>query len=370
MSFRGVLSYFKNYSLGLKNVTYLSNENAFLFNYLCKDESICDSYELIFSPGTYKIELWGAQGGDARYQNQDNLRPDSGGKGAYVKGLIQFIGTTKLYLYIGGKGEDQIYIDNTTSKGGFNGGGKGGVDYFDSIYPESGAGGGGATDIRIFKGNDEESLKSRIIVAGAGGGGCSTNNTSPNYGNFYQYSPFGGSGGGLKGENITEYGVGGNQTDGYFGRGGDGFGNLFEEPEPIMGGGSATGGSGSGYYGGYTNSPNENHSYELGGSGGSSFISGHKDCIAIGNNSSSLNISSIHWSDVYFTETEMKEKGDPDFKNPYNVNENGHSGNGCAKITIISSTYSLNIFPTCKISLINHNSFSLFACVIILSFRS
>ena len=263
MAITTILLYFKN--------SYTVNQNVTIYQYPCEKESECYPYELEFSPGIYQIELWGAQGGDARYQNTNNLRPNSGGKGAYVKGTIRFERTTKLYLYIGGKGEDQKYIDQTQSKGGFNGGGKGGVETHDTTYPESGAGGGGSTDLRLLKGDNEESLKSRIMVAGAGGGGCSTNITL-SYNGFYQYSPYGGYGGGLIGENITSYSFGGNQTHGIFGKGMDGVGNSFEAV------GSGTGGCGSGYYGGYIIPPNNHRSFEIGGSGGSSFISGHKGC--------------------------------------------------------------------------------------------
>ena len=361
MTFRGILSYFRNYSLGRKNVTENLLENSYIFNYPCIDSSECDPYEVIFSPGTYQIELWGAQGGDSRYHNIDEIRPNSGGKGAYVKGTIQFLGTTKLYLFIGGKGEDQVYTVQTPSKGGFNGGGIGGVDSHDTTYPESGAGGGGATDLRIFNGDDDESLKSRLIVAGAGGGGCSTNNTSPFLGP-YQYSAYGGSGGALSGENSTEYGVAGSQQFGIFGKGGDGLGNS-------TGNGSATGGSGSGYFGGFTVPPSYGD-YEFGGSGGSSYISGHEGCIAYGKDSSKsskLNENSIHISNVFFTNTEMKTKYDEDFVDPFGNHEEGHSGNGCAKITVISSRDSLNIFPTCKTHLYTHNYLSIFACAIIIN---
>ena len=331
--------------------SYEINKNVKIYQYPCTDESECYPYELEFIPGIYQIELWGAQGGDARYLNEDNFRPNSGGKGAYVKGTIEFQQKTKLYLYIGGKGEDQKYTDSTQSKGGYNGGGKGGVETHDETYPESGAGGGGSTDLRLLKGESEESLKSRIIVAGAGGGGCSTNSFSPR-GGLYQFSPYGGSGGGLIGENITSYGFGGNQTHGIFGKGGDGFGNgddvEVKTKEKI---GSGSGGCGSGYYGGYIIPPTNNINFEFGGSGGSSFISGHKGCIAIQNvESKKLDQKdlSIHYSNLYFNDTVMKTKFDEDFVDPYGKLEQGHSGNGCAKITRILEKRKTNNKPVAR----------------------
>lgn len=86
--------------------------------------------------GWYKIELWGAAG---------NTK-GSYGKGAYVSGIIYLEENDHLYFYVGEVGGQS----NT-----FN----------------SGSSGGGATDVRLISGewDDEESLGSRIMVAGGGG---------------------------------------------------------------------------------------------------------------------------------------------------------------------------------------------------------
>ena len=67
--------------------------------------------------------------------------------------------------------------ETAPSPGGFNGCGKGGVDYFDKTVnsPDSAAGGEGATDIRLQGDESIQALKSRIIVASGGGGGVSSN---------------------------------------------------------------------------------------------------------------------------------------------------------------------------------------------------
>ncbi len=68
-----------------------------------------------------------------------------------------------MYIYVGecynGAKETMCY----------NGGGSGG---YSTVGIETGTNGGGATDIRLLNGNwnDFESLKSRIMVAGGGGG--------------------------------------------------------------------------------------------------------------------------------------------------------------------------------------------------------
>ena len=91
--------------------------------------------------------------------------------------------STEVYLYIGGSGS---YSNYSNQEGGWSGGGKG---------SKSGASGGGATDIRLISGSwsDETSLKSRIIVAG-GGGGAYAGET---------YRSVGGDGGGEKGTLFT-----------------------------------------------------------------------------------------------------------------------------------------------------------------------
>ena len=92
--------------------------------------------------GTYKIELYGAQGGTSR-----------GGKGAYTAGNLAMIRNQTLTVSVGGKGGD-------SGNGGYNGGGAG----------VGQGGGGGATDIRVGAGG----YNNRIMVAAGGGGGSSS----------------------------------------------------------------------------------------------------------------------------------------------------------------------------------------------------
>ena len=106
-------------ALVLKN-----NENtSFLFQYPCIDTTSCKPYNVLLEKGLYKFELWGAEGGLGRYQNTPNLRENSAGKGAYVSGLINIPSSTNIFVYIGGKGEDQSSIEqNAFGRGGWNGG--------------------------------------------------------------------------------------------------------------------------------------------------------------------------------------------------------------------------------------------------------
>jgi hypothetical protein len=116
------------------------------------------TYQTFIAPqdGYYDIELRGAGG--------------YGSAGGYTKGRIRLNSGQQLYLYPGQQGNDRRgYI----GQGTFNGGGNGSytcyVQYNASFYYDWK--GGGATDVRLVSGawNDATGLKSRIMVAGAGG---------------------------------------------------------------------------------------------------------------------------------------------------------------------------------------------------------
>lgn len=126
--------------------------------------------------GTYKIEAWGAQGGDGKWHDEGGSI-GKGFKGSYQAGEIKLQKGTVLNIYCGGKGNG---FESSTGAGGWNGGGNGGGEvenaYEPFIYdhkeehPKSrgfSAGGGGASDIRI----NGTALTNRILVAGGGGGG-------------------------------------------------------------------------------------------------------------------------------------------------------------------------------------------------------
>ena len=142
--------------------------------------------------GTYKLQVWGAQGG---YRTSSTY----GGKGGYSVGTIKLTKGTKLYVYVGGAGGSSSSSTSSVQAGGYNGGG----------YRYGYKGGGGATDIRFVSGawNNSASLLSRVIVAGGGGSDGATNKKGM-YG--------GGTTGGSSTENYTAIssygGKGGTQT--------------------------------------------------------------------------------------------------------------------------------------------------------------
>lgn len=228
--------------------------------------------------GTYRLEVWGAQGGSSTvYQ---------GGKGGYSVGTISLSKGDKLYVYVGGKGQDDYNGPNAgILNGGFNGGGYG------RGWSHSGAnggGGGGATDIRLTT----DSLYSRVIVAG-GGGGTSDNGD-------------GGYAGGLNSNSSAT------QTTGA----------AFGSGQDTSYTGGEVGGGGSGWYGG-TAGASEN----VPGNGGSGYV--YTSSSAVDYPEGCLLDSSN-----YLTNASTID-GSQTFKSPSGEDEIGHSGNGYAKITII-----------------------------------
>ena len=274
---------------------------------------------------SYTMECWGAQGGKGV---SGGILTDAGGKGAYVKGVIDIPVSQTLYVYVGGKGGEAAVGSLATR--GYNGGGTGDHDHADD---EACGGGGGATDIRLTNGTWDtfSSLKSRIMVAAGGGGG----ETLENYGEFGGTQ--GGEGAALsggasykRGISLESYGTLSSQTGGYkFGIGQDGV--FISENHP-------RGGGGGGYYGGVTPRDNEYDGfYGSPGFGGSSFISGHAGCNAIAESSTSNNIthtgSPNHYSGLVFTNTQMIDGRGTQTK-PAGGTETGHSGDGYARITL------------------------------------
>ena len=260
------------------------------------------------SDGKYKIELWGAQGGS----DYSGVKASLGG---YVSGNILLKAQEKLYVYVGESpryGSMSCYESNPNTA-------------FNSSHFGTCAVGGGATDVRTAIGSDWDdfnSLKSRIMVAGGGGGGIYIGN--------------GGASGGL----IGYPGIGFNSTVSYsIGTGGTQNGSSFGKSlraTTMGGGGYYAGNSGSGANAG----------------GGSSFISGHDGCDAIKEESTENNIihtgQSVHYSGMHFTDTVMidgegykwtTEKGEytgmPSHDGAGTMK--GNAGNGYARITYIGN---------------------------------
>ena len=247
---------------GHARITNIKTKQIFDFSYT-------GSYQTFKVPSTddYRIELWGAAGGNHIVNGGAGV-PTIGGRGAYTSGDIHLEKNKEFYIYVGGKGADAVV--RTISPGGWNGGGQGDWDHSDD---ETDGGGGGATDIRLVSGawDNADSLKSRIMVAGGGGGASDGSN--------------GGAAGSLSSFAVYSS-IAATQISGYaFGVGQDGI--MIRGNYPVAGGGG-------GYYGGYATDNGSN--YYNPASGGSSYISGHKGCVAYGKADS---VPSMQFDDDY-----------------------------------------------------------------------
>lgn len=276
---------------------------------------------LTLGKGTYKLEVWGAQGGSYITSHA------SGGKGGYSYGTITLTDkTTTLYIYSGGQGTAYATTTYTSQGGGgFNGGG--GAGY-------RGGGGGGASDIRI----GTDSLYARVIVAGGGGGAYSYSST---------YKAAGGYGGGTTGASGSYYsssysswvGKGGSQTAG--GAAGTGSSANYNGKAGTFGVGGSTGykynspdhyssgAGGGGWYGGggAGNNSSGSRNRATGGGGGSGYIY---------TSASASNYPSgcLLTSKYYLSDASMKA-GNTSFTSPTGTAETGHAGNGYCRITCI-----------------------------------
>lgn len=235
--------------------------------------------------GIYKLECWGAQGGNGCTDNSY-----TGGKGGYSIGTISLNTKITLYIYVGGRGvSSEASGSGAIRAGGFNGGGSG-RDW--SSTNHGGSGGAGATDIRI----NQDSFYARVIVAGGGGGASDDGN--------------GGSGGGVSG--ISTGASAGTATSG------SGFGQAAASSYTS----GECGGGGGGWYGGYGGG-----SENIPGGGGSGYV--YISSTASNYPSGCLLNSSYYLSDA------KTIAGNTSFTSPTGSSETGHSGNGYCRITVI-----------------------------------
>ena len=342
------MTIFSLYDKSLGTVRVTKKGNSYILGYPCDNSFKCSPYFASLPKGKYRFELWGA--GNTVFNN-----------GAYVSGLIRLEKARNFYFFVGGKSTFFNSCDTNATNG---------------------TRGNGASDIRLsYNGvwHEFDSLKSRIIVAGAGGnqnndiiGSISPNSVvTGNYGQAGGIVGYEGKMGfsehfsyvhvfpGEPGEQ-TKGGKGGLSPrcktyggDGSFGKGGiSGIscandGSLSSNPEyRYHGSGGYYGSGGSGGY-----------CYRwwdsFGTAGGSSFISGHRGCDAITEDSTESNINHTkypyHYSGLTFYDTMMIDGTGRTWVNEtagdfirmmsplggkYSK-EIGHGGNGYIRITFL-----------------------------------
>lgn len=217
-----------------KNVDKLScNSNSFYAEF---NSDNYDSQSFIaVADGYYKLEVWGAQGGDYSTTLV-------GGYGGYSTGIVHLNAKDKLYVTVGRQGDSYEGYSPTHYYGGYNGGG-------DSTQINGGVNpmaGGGATHI-AFKSGELEYLedykgdfdstnnvyRSNIILIVAGGGAGA-----------YGYGSYKGkSGGGYIGGYLNYSSLAGTQTSGaYFGKASDYYTSYDMSTNHAGGGGGFFGG--------------------------------------------------------------------------------------------------------------------------------
>lgn len=297
-----------------REVTFISTSYMYDVN---------NSYYTFSAPvsGSYKIELWGANGNSSG----DYV----GGTGAYTSGNIDLLAGEKVYIYVGGAGNGDT--------GGYNGGGSLTLNQ----STQNGAAGGGATDVRLKKGNWDsiDGLRSRIMVA-AGGGGALTGTCGSSL-------KTGGSGGSItsssytasstctdsiytislgasqsSGGSIDVYSTTGTKINTYL----SGQFGMSISPDGYEG--DIKAGGGGGYFGGASSG------YGSPATGGSSFVSGYQNSLAIDSNGN-ITDSSVHYSGKIFTNAQIidGESLSSSMAKPTSGN------NGYAKITLSSISY-------------------------------
>lgn len=278
----------------------------------------------------YQFQCWGAAGGNSLDDNVEKTNNHS--YGGYVTGDITLTASQRTFhLAVGGKGGKGTYRGSGAS--GWPGGGTGSCDNSDD---ECGGGGGGfsavyLSDFTKTTATDFDKLKTRIMVAGGGGGSTWS----------HAYSGYYGAGGGLSGI-ASSTASAGTQNSGYsFGVGQNGNSRGLGTENGDVG----AGGGGGGYWGGkacQSNSALGKYSDGIyNGGGGSSFASGMTGCKAITETSTSSSISyrtgsneTIHYSGLKFSNASTIA-GNASMPNPAATTGNvtGSQGNGYIRIT-------------------------------------
>ena len=323
--------------LDLNKTVHFANNKLTLL-YPCDSTTVCTPFRIILPKGKYQFEVWGANGG--------NTNLHSGGLGGYSSGYITFSNPALIYVTVGGKGSHSE-IKMQPEKGGYNGGGDGW--YLSEAY--HGAGGGGASDIRI----KQNTLFHRVIVAGGGGGAGgkgSSNLELP-----------GGSGGGKEGvagiyhpeeDQYPYYCLvsGGNEThrgyNRYYTGNGQfiyqnavsfvknasfGYGGSFIKTD---GTGWASAGGGAGWFGGSNGCVHGSS-----GAGGSGYV--------FSENSIKPPLYGLN-NEYFMTNPKLENGGSPLIPDVSWNKEISTNGNGAARITFVDVSFEPRILiATCKI---------------------
>lgn len=263
----------------------------------------------IEASGFYKLETWGAQGG-----NQGGYH---GGYGGYATGVVMLRKGDTIYIGVGGQGTGASVASQSLT-GGYNGGGNvtgvAGINHMT-------ASGGGATHMALRTGllSSLSSYRSDILIVSGGGGGA---RNQSNHVAAARWGHGGSGGGAIAGGAESNYGstsslttvtgVSGTQTTGYaFGQGGTGRGNA---------------GGGGGFFGGLSGDA----PYTGSGGGGSGYI-GNPSLISYKEHTKKMycyNCQSFTTPDTYTVKT-------TNISGATATAQYVKTGHGAAKITLV-----------------------------------
>ena len=260
-----------NWGLFVDNLNKKTKCNLYFVNYSGQtvfDFDYTGGEQTFTAPvsGNYRLETWGAQGGDTSMSGKN---AKIGGAGGFSSGNINLLKNEIIYINIAGKGNGCIKSSENDNRfgalcnGGYNGGGS---SLSNNLANDNAGTGGGATHIGLESGL-LSSLVAKpekiLIVASGGGGSYSWKDVS--------YTANGGEGGGIIGNNgyLSSYysdylpGYGGTQT--MPGQGGTMRGEKGTFGQGGNGGNCGSAGGGGGFYGGGASAHN-------GAGGGSGYI--------------------------------------------------------------------------------------------------
>lgn len=278
--------------------------------------------------GKYKLEVWGAKGGDMTDTRDSSRKLAKGGLGGYSRGSLKLKDSETVYVYVGGEGKSASSEEGATTSGGFPDGGGTKTGHYSKEYTSAPGTGGGSTSIRV----GGETDFSRVIVAGGGGGASG----------HYIYSDHGGFGGGLCGgscmQNLDiQIGRGpGTQTGS---TGGPGFGSDGRPGEFGRGaagnyGKESGGGGGGGWYGGGGGGSGKIGDSGCSSGGGGSGWTFTESSFSAWRSGDPSKASKFLLNSSYYLTDSLTVSGDSSFPNPDGSStECGHPGNGYAKIT-------------------------------------
>lgn len=314
---------------GFARITYIPRTQVVDYSYTGYAQSFTASVS-----GYYKLEAWGAQGGDT--SKNGKMVAMLGGRGGYSYGTVYLREGQTIYLAVGGAGGELFQKPSgTTLPGGFNGGSQA---LADATSNTQGSGGGATHFALSLRGNgvlsDYESKKKDVLLVAGGGGGAYSSSG-------IQYYSAGGNGGGENGGDAIIYYT---RSSALNGQTYNGTTYSYYQGLTIPGGGqTAKQNDGIYVYGTFGqgaipngNSPRDYvHSGTDSGAGGG-WYGGARLC-SYTRSGMAGGGGSGHCSDLYLVSDYGYATigGDNVFAAPDGTDEYGHSGDGYARVTLV-----------------------------------